>query len=104
MPRYVSVTLVISLVFVTMSTAAEYSGNTDFSRKYPSVGGEVNFPHGLHADNLSTTCNACHSALRTFGGISQIYGHKYCKFCHEKNNGPTECNTCHDITRKEHQR
>jgi len=101
MPRYVSVILVMSLVCVAMATASEYSGNADFVRTYASTGGEVSFPHGLHASNLSTTCNACHSALRTFGGVNQIYGHKYCKFCHEKNNGPTECRACHATSNKE---
>ena len=104
MPRFTAVILVMTLLFTASAIAAEYTGDADFVRRYPSPGGRVTFPHGLHASNLSTTCNACHSALRTFGGISQIYGHKYCKFCHEKNNGPTECSACHDTTKKEHQK
>lgn len=84
------------IIFAAAASASEYTGNADFISKYTSAGGEVTFPHGLHAGKLSTTCNACHSALRTFGGMSQVYGHKYCKFCHASNNGPTECSACHD--------
>lgn len=92
-------TLIILFIFLVLTTPAfsnDYSGDANFQSTYESAGGRVTFSHALHAEKFHTECNFCHSALRTFGGVSPIYGHKICKFCHEKNGGPTGCGACHD--------
>ena len=95
-----SFVLLTAAIMATSASAKDYSGNTDFTSTYESSGGMVTFPHGSHAEKLSTKCNFCHSALRTFGGISEMYGHKLCKFCHENNGGPKGCTDCHDTEKK----
>lgn len=95
MYRFTLITF-LTLFLVSPVFSDQFKGNADFTSTYESTGGLVTFPHGLHAEKISKKCNYCHSALRTFGGVSQMYGHKICKFCHESNNGPEKCAACHD--------
>ena len=89
--------LFISMLVALQAYSADYiGGEANFTSTYESTGGKVTFPHGKHAEGLSTECNLCHSALRTFGGVTQVYGHKFCNVCHEKQGGPSDCNACHD--------
>lgn len=84
------------LLIVSPVSSDQLKGSADFTSTYESKGGLVTFPHGIHAEKLSKKCNNCHSAFRTFGGVSKIYGHKVCKFCHQNNSGPEKYNACHN--------
>ena len=91
--------ILISLVLVLL-VCSGFKLDRDsykFTKEYQSSSGVVAFDHESHSMGRAKDCNNCHSALKTFGGeVSELLAHNYCKACHEANNGPTECNGCHD--------
>lgn len=44
-------------------------------------------------------CRECHGAKREFPSLKHAF-HRQCRNCHIKNGGPTECDTCHDVSKK----
>ena len=75
--------------------------------------GEVNFHHDEHQSAVSG-CTDCHHMGLEAGGCRGCHGvdrdvprlknafHRQCRNCHIKNGGPTECDTCHDVSKKTH--
>lgn len=73
--------------------------------------GEVLFHHKEHQAAVNG-CTDCHHMGVEFGGCRGCHGgdrevpsvkhafHRQCRNCHIKNGGPTECDTCHDISKK----
>ena len=91
--------ILISLVLVLLicSGFTFDPENHKFTKEYQSSSGVVVFNHESHSMDRDKDCSNCHSALKIFGGeVSELLAHNYCKACHEANNGPTECNGCHD--------
>ncbi len=75
---------------------AEITGNHKFKKIYENSNGPVPFHHERHVTRFPEDCAFCHSALKTFGGkVNEMFAHKVCRVCHEKNNGPVECHECH---------
>ena len=93
-------TLLIAIFSVTFTVADDsysyVSGNYKFNKTYQTSAEAVTFYHERHVDRSKSDCGFCHSALRIFGGVSELYAHDFCKACHESRNGPTECSQCHD--------
>lgn len=89
---FISLVLVLSEIDASAVTDADYK----FNRTFPSSRGDVVFDHEAHAMGRVRDCATCHSALKTFGGkVDELFGHTFCKSCHEEEEGPTECSGCH---------
>lgn len=91
--------MLISLIMVLFFCSAFKleSDSYNFTREYQSSSGTVIFDHEAHAVDRNKDCVKCHNALEIFGGeVSELFAHNYCKTCHESQNGPTDCNGCHD--------
>ncbi|PLX77900.1 MAG: hypothetical protein C0615_04495 [Desulfuromonas sp.] len=98
MQKHGMILAAIVMVFFC-TTAYSKDGNLNFTKKYLTSYGTVNFNHQSHASDRVEECAHCHSALETFGGkISQLFAHNYCQTCHKANSGPTDCNGCHEGT------
>ncbi len=73
--------------------------------------GEVFFHHEEHLVAVND-CTDCHHMGIEAGGCRGCHGvdrevprlkhafHRQCRNCHIKNGGPTECDTCHDVSKK----
>ena len=91
---YLPISLLLCLFFVNAfaTTTLDYK----FKKTFQSTSGVVVFDHEAHAMGREKDCEFCHSALEAFGGkVNELFAHKFCKLCHQSNNGPTECNGCH---------
>ena len=84
--------LLVPLAFNALAAETE---DYNFKRTFQTSYGVVVFDHEAHAMGRVKDCATCHSALKTFGGISALFAHNFCKTCHASRNGPTECNGCH---------
>jgi hypothetical protein len=70
---------------------------------FPNAKGEVVFSHLKHLRSLNEDqCILCHLVENpTLESIQSRFdnhrvAHQYCKGCHLKGKGPTECNQCHN--------
>ncbi|MGH7144563.1 MAG: cytochrome c3 family protein [Planctomycetota bacterium] len=64
-------------------------------------GPDIKFSHAIHlAKNVS--CESCHQGIDTSQAVSMDLkvGMQTCVACHEQNNVPASCETCHRTTRQ----
>ena len=101
------------LLFVGMLIGATFALAIDPPKtvRMKNGQGEVFFHHEEHQSAVNG-CNDCHHMGVEAGGCRDCHGvdrsvprlkqafHHQCRNCHIKNGGPTECDTCHDISKK----
>lgn len=99
--------LVVMLVGAVTVWAAERPTAVKMQNKQ----GEVFFHHEEHQVAVNE-CTDCHHMGTDAGGCRDCHGvtrgvpslkhafHRQCRNCHIKNGGPTECDTCHDVSKK----
>ena len=62
---------------------------------YENKKGTITFQHKAHQERLGGDCAKCHEGTPAKIAVDKNFGHKTCKACHKKMNGPTKCNGCH---------
>ncbi len=102
---------VLLLAVMLVAGALAFALDSPTVIKLKNKQGLVIFHHEEHQSAVNG-CTDCHHAGLEAGGCRDCHGvdrdvprikhafHRQCRNCHIKNGGPTECDTCHDVSKK----
>jgi hypothetical protein len=101
----------ILIVGMVIGVAMAFAADQPTAVMMKNKQGEVFFHHEEHLAAVND-CTDCHHMGIEAGGCRDCHGvdrevprlkhafHRQCRNCHIKNGGPTECDTCHDVSKK----
>ena len=84
------VIMMMLLAFVGVNVAI-----ADDIMTFENKKGTITFQHKAHQEKLGGDCTKCHEGTPGTFEVNKDFGHKTCKACHKKMNGPTKCAGCH---------
>ena len=92
MKKLVIMMMLLMFVFANIAIAANSGAEV---MTFENKKGTVTFQHKAHQDKLAGDCTKCHEGTPAKFEVNKDYGHKTCKACHKKMDGPTKCGACH---------
>lgn len=92
MKKLVIMMMLLTFVGANIAVAANTGAEV---MTFENKKGTITFPHKAHQEKLGGDCSKCHEGTPGEFGVDKNFGHKTCKACHKKMDGPTKCNGCH---------
>ena len=92
MKKLVIMMMLLTFVGANIAVAANTGAEV---MTFENKKGTITFPHKAHQEKLGGDCSKCHEGTPGKFGVDKNFGHKTCKTCHKKMDGPTKCNGCH---------